>query len=236
MNGNDVGALFNELEEAYELKLDELQKEGEISIKKYQEDVLSFCETREEEYNGLEYFLEESTQLLKSEAASIWVDAVLQGKFHKYLYISLCYYHLARLVSEMGRKSDGCKYIQNAMYFYGKWQGSREQKEWAENKEKKEKDRLDNARESMNEKYVPIKVEIIRLLHSKMPLDKWASVPKAIEGIRRELVLFLENEPENKASNLDCNNLERTIKGWIKKDSNLEFAFSEAVLKKIKRP
>ncbi|HBU6132610.1 TPA: hypothetical protein MC438_003241 [Enterobacter cloacae] len=79
-------------------------------------------------------------------------------------------------------------------------------------------------------------VEIIRLLHSKMPLDKWASVPKAIEGIRRELVLFLENEPQNKASNLDCNNLERTIKGWIKKDSILEFAFSEAVLKKIKRP
>ncbi len=236
MRGNDVSALFNKLKDAYELKLDESKKDGKISTKKYQEDVQRFCEEREKEYDGVEYFLAESTQLLKSESASVWVDAVLQGRFDKYLYISLCYYHLAFLVSGRERIIDACNYIQDAMYFYGKWHGSREHKEWAENEEKKEKDRLDNAKESMNEKYVPIKVEIIRLLHSKMPLDKWASVPKAIEGIRRELVLFLENEPQNKASNLDCNNLERTIKGWIKKDSILEFAFSEAVLKKIKRP
>lgn len=232
MKGNNVDALFNDLNKAYELKLDKLQKEGDVSIKKYQEDVLSFCEMREAEYNGLECFLEESTQLLKSETASVWVDAVLQGKFHKYLYISLCYYHLARLVSERGRKADGCKYIQNAMYFYGKWQGSREHKEWAEHKVKKEKERLDNAKESMNEKYVPIKVEIIRLLHSKMSLDKWSSTTKAISAIQRELEQFLDNETKDKSCNLNPSNLDRTIKEWIKKDGYLKFAFSEVVARR----
>lgn len=77
MKGNDVSALFNELKDAYEIKLDELKNEREISTKKYQEDVQRFCAERENEYGGIEYFLAESTQLLKSEAASIWVDAVL---------------------------------------------------------------------------------------------------------------------------------------------------------------
>ncbi|MFJ3292843.1 hypothetical protein ACIPKK_12580 [Enterobacter asburiae] len=232
MKGNDASALFNELKDAYELKLDELKQEGEISTNKYQEDVQSFCEEREKEYDGLEYFLAESTQLLKSEAASVWVDAVLQGRFDKYLYISLCYYHLALLVSARERINDGCKYIQDAMYFYGKWQGSREHKEWAEHKVKKEKERLDNAKGSMNEKYVPIKVEIIRLLHSKMPLDKWSSTTKAISAIQRELEQFLDNETEDKSCNLNYSNLDRTIKEWIKKDGYLKFAFSEVVARR----
>lgn len=232
MKGNDVSALFNKLKDAYELKLDELKKDGKISTKKYQEDVQRFCEEREKEYDGLEYFLAESTQLLKSEAASVWVDAVLQGRFDKYLYISLCYYHLAFLVSGRKRIIDGCNYIQDAMYFYGKWHGSREHKEWAEYKVKKEKDRLDNAKGSMNEKYVPIKVEIIRLLHSKMPLDKWSSTTKAISGIQRELEQFLDNETKDKSCNLNPSNLDRTIKEWIKKDSYLKFAFSEVVARR----
>ncbi|HFT5241424.1 TPA: hypothetical protein ACGTP8_002211 [Yersinia enterocolitica] len=232
MKGNDVSALFNELKDAYELKLDELKKEGEISTKKYQEDVQRFCEEREEEYDGLEYFLAESTQLLKSEAASIWVDAVLQGKFDKYLYISLCYYHLAFLVSGRERITDGCKYIQDAMYFYGKWQGSRENKEWAKNKEKNEAERRENAKKAKEEKYLPIKFEIIRLLYSKKPLGKWTSISKAIEDIQQELVLFLKNEPKDKSSKLDSSNLGRTIKGWLETDRYLEIAFSEAVLKK----
>ncbi|TQN82076.1 UNVERIFIED_ORG: hypothetical protein FHU00_1512 [Citrobacter freundii] len=232
MKGNDVSALFNELKDAYELKLDELKKEGEISTKKYQEDVQRFCEEREEEYDGLEYFLAESTQLLKSEAASIWVDAVLQGKFDKYLYISLCYYHLAFLVSGRERITDGCKYIQDAMYFYGKWQGSRENKEWAKNKEKNEEERRENAKKAKEEKYLPIKFEIIRLLYSKKPLGKWTSISKAIEDIQQELVLFLKNEPKDKSSKLDSSNLGRTIKGWLETDRYLEIAFSEAVLKK----
>ncbi|CAM7078743.1 hypothetical protein ENINMA044M2_14300 [Enterobacter intestinihominis] len=233
MKGNDVSAFFNELKDSYELKLDELKQEGEISTNKYQEDVQRFCEEREKEYDGLEYFLAESTQLLKSEAASVWVDAVLQGRFDKYLYISLCYYHLALLVSARERINDGCKYIQDAMYFYGKWHGSREHKEWAEHKGKKEKDRLDNAKESINEKYVPIKVEIIRLLHSKMPLNKWSSTTKAISGIQRELEQFLDNESKDKSCNLNPSNLERTIKEWIKKDGYLEYAFSEVLARRL---
>ncbi|MCP9676073.1 hypothetical protein NNC12_20785 [Escherichia fergusonii] len=130
------------------------------------------------------------------------------------------------------RISDGCKYIQDAMYFYGKWQGSRENKEWAKENEKKEEERRENIKESMDEKYMPIKIEIIRLLHKKVPLKKWTSIPKAIAGIQRELELFLENESKDRGSNLDSSNLERTIKGWLKKDRYLEFAFSEAVLKK----
>ncbi|HDQ4039435.1 TPA: hypothetical protein ACGE8O_002332 [Yersinia enterocolitica] len=229
MKGNDVGALFNELNDAYELKLDELKKEGKISTEKYREDVLRFCVEREEEY-GPEYFLEQSTQLLKSEAAFIWVDTVLRGRFDKYLYISLCHYHLASVVSDRGRITDGCKYLQDAMYFYGKWQGSRERKEWDEEKKKKQEERLENAKEGMNEKYMPIKLEIIRLLHSKMPLDKWASITKAIAGIQQELELFLQNEPKDKASNLQPSNLPRTIQGWVKEDYYLEFAFSEVVV------
>ena len=232
MKVNDASALFNELKDAYELKLDELKQDGEISTKKYQEDVQRFCEMREQEYDGLEYFLAESTQLLKSEAASVWVEAVLQGRFDKYLYISLCYYHLAFLVSGRERISDGCKYIQDAMYFYGKWQGSRENKEWAKDKEEKEEERRENIKESMDDKYMPIKIEIIRILHKKAPLKKWTSIPKAIAGNQRELELFLENEPKDRGSNLDSSNLERTIKGWLKKDRYLGFAFSEAVLKK----
>jgi len=42
-------------------------------------------------------------------------------------------------VSGIGRIIDGSKYIQDAMYFYGKWQGSRENKEWAKDKEKKKR-------------------------------------------------------------------------------------------------
>lgn len=68
---------------------------------------------------------------MKSEAASVWVDVVLQGRFDKYLSISLCYYHLAFLVSGRERLIDAFDYIQDAMYFYGKWHGSREHKEWA---------------------------------------------------------------------------------------------------------
>lgn len=233
MRGNDVSALFNKLKDAYELKLDELKKDGKISTKKYQEDVQRFCEEKENEYDGLEYFLAESTQLLKSEAASVWVDAVLQGRFDKYLYISLCYYHLAFLVSGRERIIDACNYIQDAMYFYGKWHGSREHKEWAEHKEKTEKDRLDNAKESINGKYVPIKVEIIRLLHSKMPLNKWSSTTKAISGIQRELEQFLDNESKDKACNLNPSNLERTIKEWIKKDGYLKYAFSEVLARRL---
>lgn len=229
MKGNDVSALFNVLKDAYEIKLDELKNEREISTKKYQEDVQRFCAERENEYGGIEYFLAESTQLLKSEAASIWVDAVLQGKFDKYLYISLCYYHLACLVSGIGRITDGSKYIQDAMYFYGKWQGSRENKEWAKDKEKKEEERCENAKKSKEEKYLPIKFEIIRLLYSKKSLGKYASESKAIEGIEVELVEFLENEPKEISSNLDSSNLKRTIKGWLKKDIYLAFAFSEVV-------
>lgn len=233
MRGSDVSALFNKLKDAYELKLDELKKDGKISTKKYQEDVQRFCEEREKEYDGLEYFLAESTQLLKSEAASVWVDAVLQGGFDKYLYISLCYYHLAFLVSGRERIIDACNYIQDAMYFYGKWHGSREHKEWAEHKGKKEKDRLDNAKESINEKYVPIKVEIIRLLHSKMPLNKWSSTTKAISGIQRELEQFLDNESKDKSCNLNTSNLERTIKEWVKKDGYLKYAFSDVLARRL---
>ncbi|MFP2516513.1 hypothetical protein [Buttiauxella agrestis] len=231
MKGNDVGTLFNELNNAFELKLDELNKGGGISTKKYHEDVLRFCEDREAEY-GSEYFLEQSTQFLKSEADFIRVDTVLQGRFDKYLYLSLCYYHLASVVAGSGRITDGCKYLQDAMCFYGKWQGSREHKEWVDEKRKIEEERLENAKERMNEKYIPIKIEIIRLLHSKTPSEKWISIPKAIAGIQKELELFLKNELKDKASNLDASNLERTIKGWLKKDCYLEFAFSEVVVKK----
>lgn len=231
MKGNDVSALFDELNDAFGFKLDELKKEGRISTKKYQKDVLRFCEEREEEY-GTEYFLEQSTRFLKSEADFIRVDTVLQGRFDKYLYLSLCYYHLASVVAGKGRITDGCKYLQDAIYIYGKWQGSREYKELAKETGKTEGKRCENIKESMDEKYMPIKIEIIRLLHSKMPSEKWASIPKAIAGIQRELELFLENEPKDKASNLDSSNLERTIKGWLKKDRYLEFAFSEAVVKK----
>lgn len=62
-----------------------------------------------------------------------------------------------------GRITDGCKYLQDAMCFYGKWQGSREHKEWVDEKRKIEEERLENAKESINEKYIPIKIEIIRL-------------------------------------------------------------------------
>lgn len=71
------------------------------------------------------------------------------------------------------------------MYFYGEWHGSREHKEWAEHNIKKEKGRLDNTKVNINEKYVSIKFEIIRPLHSKMPFDKWKSTTKAISGIQR---------------------------------------------------
>lgn len=107
------------MKDAYELKLAELKKHGKISTKKYQEDFQRFCEERKKGYDGLEYFLVASTQLLKSEAASVWVDAVLQGRFEKYLYIWLCYYHLAFLVSDRERINDGCNYIQDHVFLWG---------------------------------------------------------------------------------------------------------------------
>lgn len=84
MKRSEAGAIFNELNDAFELRLDELKKEGKVPTGKYREEVLRFCGEREEEY-GIEYFLEESTQFLKSETAFIRVDAVLQGRFDKYL-------------------------------------------------------------------------------------------------------------------------------------------------------
>ncbi|EAS2066643.1 hypothetical protein A2I42_24865 [Salmonella enterica] len=231
MKRSEAGAIFNELNDAFELRLDELKKEGKVPTGKYREEVLRFCGEREEEY-GIEYFLEESTQFLKSETAFIRVDAVLQGRFDKYLYMSLCYYHLASVVSDRECITDGCKYLQYAMYFYGKWQGSREYKEWAGEKEKNEKDRLENARAGKEEKYIPVKCEIIRLLHSRKPMGKWSSVSKAIEGIQHGLDIFITNEPKDKPSGLEPDNLDRTIKSWIKKDRYLAFAFSEAVTKK----
>lgn len=92
---------------------------GGISTKKYQEDALRFCKQRDAGY-GIEYFLKQSAQFLKSEADFIWGDAVLQGWFDKYLYLSLGYYHLASLVAGKGCIRDGCKHLQDAMYIYGK--------------------------------------------------------------------------------------------------------------------
>lgn len=92
--------------------------------------------------------------------------------------------------------------------------------------------RRENAKKAKEKKYLLIKFEIIRLLHSKKPLDKWSSISKAIEGIEKELVDFLKNEPKDNFSNLDSSNLKRTIEGWLEKDSYLQFSFAEVVVKK----
>lgn len=88
-------------------------------------------------------------------------------------------------------------------------------------------------------KFLPVKVELIRLLFEKVPIQRWGSVGEAISTIEVELFNFIEIEAgkgrnptgHSEADNilLLWDNLSETINRWVKEDEVINSVFNAVV-------
>lgn len=231
MEKTAADTLFDELNSAYEDRLNKLIKKRKISIEKYESNALQYLEDRIGDY-GSDEFLQNSSKILESEFP---FEAAICGRFDKYLYLSQCYYYLASVMPDRGRLVDGCKYLQEALYYCGLWQGAGEYEQWNDQKQKDEQDRLENAKEAKGKNNSKIKVEIIRLLECLIPAEGWSNKEEAVKGIEKELWSYIEKLSADGPPLLNQDNLPRTVKDWSRNDDAVKHAFAKAIIRKRKQ-
>lgn len=231
--------LFKEMNSACKAKFERL-KRGESSavelLRLYEEHAFRWISEKQKEY-GEQDFLQMGEELLKSDAADAWVKGVHKGEYNFYLYLSFSYFHLSMIKHNANLSADGCRHLQDAMYYCGAWDGARERDEWDtywHTAQLEQIGRAKKAGESRGEKYTPIKAEVVRLLKTRVPANGWSKKVVAIKAIEEELWDFImkgADVAKGQSVLLKKENLQRTILDWSRKDEGIGLAFDNTVKK-----
>lgn len=243
--------LFKEMSGACEAKFNQLKKMWNPPVELLRQYDESACRWISEmlKKNGKQNFLQMGEELLKQNEAHLWVDVAHKGEYDLYLYLSLCYYHFGLFKHNENLLAEGCRHLQDALYYCGAWGGARERDEWDTHCHAVQLERVGRAKkagQSRGEEFTPVKAEVVRLLKAKVPEGGWKNKITAVDKITADLWFFIQSENE-KIKNENAllpsynqkrqplimkeNNLGRTVDDWSRKDENIKEAFS-VVLKK----
>lgn len=239
MEPNNMEHLFKEMCILYENRLNELKamRPPVKMLSQYNTEAQQWLDKmRKDAENEKEIFLNESDDSIKQDANDIWRKAAWHGKFDEYLYLSLCYYHLALFKQLHYRLGEACVHLQSAQYYCGIWKGAHDRLEWITHCEKKQIERTQKARKAglkRSEKlYGAVKTEAVRLLKANMPKNKWSDATEAFDYIDDELWSFIEAQTiEGEKPILIYDELERTVLRWLAEDENVKAAFEEGALR-----
>lgn len=246
-----MGGLFIKMSSACTAKFERLKRRGDSAVellKLYEEHACRWISEKQKEHSEQD-FLQMGEELLKIDSADAWVKGGHKGKYDFYLYLSCGYFHLGMIKHNANLSADGCRHLQDAMYYCGAWDGARERDEWDTHWHSVQLEQIGRAKkagESRGEKYTSIKAEVVRLLKAKVPEGGWKNKITAVDEITADLWFFIQSENE-KINNenallpsynqrrqpilMEENNLGRTVQDWSRKDENIKEAFF-VVLKK----
>lgn len=232
-----MDVLFKEMNSACKAKFERLKRGGDSAVellKLYEERACRWISEKQTEH-GEQDFLQMGEELLKFDAADTWVKGVHAGEYDFYLYLSFSYFHLSMIKHNANLSTDGCRHLQDAMYYCGAWDGARERDEWdtyCHAVQLEQAGRAKKAGESRGEKYTPIKAEVIRLLKSRVPANGWSKKVAAIKAIEEELWVFIvkgADVTKGQSVLLKKENLQRTILDWSRNDESIGLAFDKTV-------
>lgn len=232
-----MDVFFKEMNNACKAKFERLKRGGDSAVellKLYEEHACRWISEKQKEH-GEQDFLQMGEELLKFDAADAWVKGVHKGEYNFYLYLSISYFHLSMIKHNANLSADGCRHLQDAMYYCGAWNGARERDEWDTHCHTVQLEQIGIAKkagESRGEKYTAIKAEVVRLLKAKVPVSGWSKKVAAIEAIEDELWSFIvkrTDEAKGQPMLMKKENLQRTILDWSRKDESIGLAFDKTV-------
>jgi len=235
-----MDVLFKEMSGACEAKFNQLKKMWNPPVELLRQYDESACRWISEmlKKNGKQNFLQMGEELLKQNEAHLWVDVAHKGEYDLYLYLSLCYYHFVLFKHNENLLAEGCRHLQDALYYCGAWVGARERDEWDTHCHAVQLERAGRAKkagQSRGEKFTQVKAEVVRLLKAKVPEGGWETKVEAIRAIEDELSDFIENGTDvakGQRALMKSENLQRTISGWSTEDECIELAFEEVTMSK----
>lgn len=175
-------------------------------------------------------------------------DANVHGDFDSLLRNAVISEQLGKYSFEHYDDIDkSISHLFDALFLQGLWFGSKIQSRYmievGEVEIKKRTKEKEDGRLGGKERakvFLPIKVELTRLLFEKVPSEGWKSISDAIKVIETELFEFIESESRkgqggNKGGDADnkyllWDNLDGTITRWIREDDFIRAAFDSVVI------
>lgn len=175
------------------------------------------------------------------------VEANIRGNFDLLLRNAFISEQLGKYHFENFNETDkSMSHLLDALFLLGLWLGSKIQKRYVVEGDEVEINRrikeVEDGRVGGRERakiFLPVKVELIRLLFEKAPYEGWGSIEEAIKVIEEELFSFIEKgacegshnhqgDPEKTILNWD--NLDATIYRWIKEDDIIRSVFNTIIM------
>lgn len=218
-------------------------------LEQAREGALSWLVTKSEQYGGQMELVSYGVESIEDLIIDVCFTAKIEGKFQRYLFLSLVCKSWGQVSYKIGKKDEGLKFLAEANYYYGLWKGAIEFDEWNTCKDVKQDEIKDNANkggQARSRRFDVVKKEVMRLLKEKVPEDGWKNKITAVDDITADLWLFIQSE-NRKIKNenallpsynqirqpfiMEENNLGRTVQDWSRNDKNLKEAFS-VVLRK----
>ncbi len=140
------------------------------------------------------------------------------------------------------KPDESISHLLDALFLLSSWVGSKIKERYKVETVEVELNRRLKAREDGGlggreraKKYMPVKVELIRLLFEKAPIQGWESVGEAILAIEKGLFKFIVIESDMRKSQANYrgddntlllwDNLHETISRWIKEDEFIKSVF-----------
>lgn len=193
-----------------------------------------------------ELFSEDSMgdQGVRSDAL---IEANIRGNFDLLLRNAFISEQLGKYYFENYDEIDkSISHLLDALFLLSLWLGSKIQKRYVVEAGEVEINRrlkeMEDGRVGGRERakiFLPVKVELIRLLFEKAPYKGWGSIDEAIKVIEGELFTFIEKEAREGSQNhqgdsdktlLDWGNLDATIYRWIKEDDIIRSVFNAVIM------
>ena len=175
------------------------------------------------------------------------VEAEIHGDFDSLLRCAFISEQLGKYsFDNYDEPNESVSHLCDALFLLNLWLGVKVKERFRDESIEVEVNRRLKAREDGKDggkerakKFLPVKVELIRLLFEKVPIQGWGSVGEAISIIEIELFKFIEIEAEKvknprghcEADNilLLWDNLGETINRWVKEDEVINSVFNAVV-------
>lgn len=175
------------------------------------------------------------------------VDAKIHGDFDSLLRCAFISEQLGKYsFDNYDEANESVSHLCDALFLLNLWLGVKFKERFREESIEIEVNRRLKVREDGKsggkeraKKFLPVKVELIRLLFEKVPIQRWDSVGEAISTIEVELFNFIEVEAgkgmnptvRGEAGNilLLWDNLSETINRWMKEDEVINSVFNAVV-------
>lgn len=171
------------------------------------------------------------------------VEAKIHGDFDSLLRCAFISEQLGKYsFDNYDEPDESVTHLCDALFLLNLWLGVKFKERFREESIEIEVNRRLKAREDGKgggkeraKKFLPVKVELIRLLFEKVPSQGWGSVGEAIATIEVELFNFIEIDMAKGKGNVNCHevdniillwdNLSETIHRWVKEDEIVKAVF-----------